>query len=160
CLEKEPRRRYATAAALVEDLRRFGRDEPIAARPPGVPERAARWVRRHPTWSAVLAAGLLLGTMLVGGGLRLAVLEAQRREAVEADLKEVAGLQARARWAEARAALDRAEARLGVAGPNDLSQRLGQARRDLDLVIRLDAIRLKRVTRGELAFYKARANQE
>jgi serine/threonine-protein kinase len=56
--------------------------------------------------------------------------------------------------------LDRAEARLGGVGTGGLGRRPGQARRDLDLAIRLDAIRLKRVTRGELAFYKTRANQE
>ena len=72
----------------------------------------------------------------------------------------MAGLQESARWAEARAALERAEARLDGAGRHDLRRRLGQARRDLDLVIQLDAIRLNRVTRGELAFYKARANRD
>ena len=45
-------------------------------------------------------------------------------------------------------------------GPDDLRRRLGQARRDLDFVIELDSIRLKRVTRGELLFYKTRANRE
>ena len=98
--------------------------------------------------------------MLVGGSLWLVVQQAHRRDAVEADLKELAGLQESARWAEARAALERAEARLGGGGPDDLRRRLGQARRDLDLVIQLDTIRLKRVTRGELAFYKAQANRD
>jgi serine/threonine-protein kinase len=85
--------------------------------------------------------------------------QAHKRDAVEADLKEVAQLREQARWSEARAALDRADAQLGGGGPNDLRLRLGQARRNLELVQKLDDIRLRRVTRGELAFYKRQANQ-
>jgi hypothetical protein len=65
CLHKEPERRYATAAALAEDLRRFQRGEPIAARPACLPERTTKWVRRNPTLSAVLVSGLGLVVMLV-----------------------------------------------------------------------------------------------
>jgi serine/threonine-protein kinase len=160
CLRKDPGRRYATAAALADDLRRFQRHEPIAARPAGLAERLGKWVRRHPTPAALLAASLLAAVALVGASLWLVAQRAHQRDAIEADLKDVAGLQDGARWADARAALERAETRLAGGGPGDLRRRLGQARRDLDLVVQLDSIRLKRVTRGELAFYKARANRE
>jgi serine/threonine-protein kinase len=160
CLHKGPQRRYPTAAALAEDLERFGQGEPIAARPASLPERTGKWVRRHPTTTAMLAASLLLVGMMLGASLWLVAQQAQWRNAVEADLKEVAGLQDSARWAEARAALERAEARLGGGGPDDLRRRLGQARRDLDLVIQLDAIRLRRVTRSELDFSQARADRD
>jgi hypothetical protein len=45
CLQKEPRQRYATAAALAEDLRLFGREEPIRGRRPGLLARMGRWCR-------------------------------------------------------------------------------------------------------------------
>jgi serine/threonine-protein kinase len=159
CLHKAPERRYATAAALAEDLQRFQRGEPIAARPAGLLERTGKWVRRHPTGSALLAATLLLATLLVGGGFSLVVQQTRERHAVESDLKELGELQDRARWAAAQATLKRAQTRLNGAGPDDLRRRLEQARRDLDLVMRLDEIRLKRATRGELVFYKVQADK-
>ena len=160
CLHKEPERRYATAAALAEDLQLFQRGETIVARPAGPAERLGKWVRRHPNQLAVLATSLLAAATLVGAGLWFVVQQAQRRNAFEADLQDVTRLRDRARWTEGRAALERAEVRLGAAGPNDLHGRLGQARRDFDLVIQMDTIRLRRVTRGELDFYKTRADQE
>src|SRR5439155_27170790 len=53
CLEKEPERRYASAAALAEDLRHFQAGKPITARPAGTLERTWRWCRRNPRWAAM-----------------------------------------------------------------------------------------------------------
>jgi WD40 repeat protein len=58
CIQKEPRKRYATALELAEDLHRFLSGEPIRARPVSQVERLARWCRRKPA-QALLAAALL-----------------------------------------------------------------------------------------------------
>ena len=60
CLEKKPTSRYATAAALAEDLRRYLADKPIQARPLGPGERAWRWARRNPGLSLVMLAGVTM----------------------------------------------------------------------------------------------------
>jgi tRNA A-37 threonylcarbamoyl transferase component Bud32 len=67
CLRKPPEQRYASAQELADDLRRFVRGEPVAARPVGRPERIALWVRRNPTvagLSAVAALALVAGTVV------------------------------------------------------------------------------------------------
>jgi serine/threonine protein kinase/tetratricopeptide (TPR) repeat protein len=59
CLEKEPTRRYASAAALADELRRFQDGEPIAARPTPAWERAWKWGKRRPAIVALLGVSLL-----------------------------------------------------------------------------------------------------
>jgi WD40 repeat protein len=60
CLAKEPRRRYASALALAEDLESWLGHRPIAARPANARERLAKWVRRHPAASAFACVGAAL----------------------------------------------------------------------------------------------------
>jgi WD40 repeat protein/serine/threonine protein kinase/tetratricopeptide (TPR) repeat protein len=85
CLEKDPRKRYPSAAALAEDLDRYLQNQPILARPIGPLGRSVKWVRRHPTPSALVAViALALGVVLVGGAtyqVRLghALAEARRQ---------------------------------------------------------------------------------
>jgi WD40 repeat protein len=64
CLQKDPRKRYASAQTLAEDLAHFLKDEPIRARPVGKVERLRRWCRRNPTTAA--AAGLVVLALLAG----------------------------------------------------------------------------------------------
>src|SRR6202035_4943351 len=66
CLHKEPGKRYASAAALAEDLRRFQAGEPIMARPVGRVERAIKWAKRRPVISALLAAVVLVTLAGIG----------------------------------------------------------------------------------------------
>jgi WD40 repeat protein len=62
-LQKNPARRYASAEAMAEDLRRWLAGDPILARRQPVAEQAWRWLRRHPGRMAVL--------LLVVGGIGL-----------------------------------------------------------------------------------------
>jgi tetratricopeptide (TPR) repeat protein len=54
CLEKDPRRRYAAALALAEDLEHWLKHEPIRARHSSVFTRGKKWVRRNPTTAAFI----------------------------------------------------------------------------------------------------------
>jgi WD40 repeat protein len=68
-LQKEPGRRYDSAAALAEDLHRFLAGEPIVARPVPIWERAIKWARRRPVIAALVASILLLLVSLLGLGI-------------------------------------------------------------------------------------------
>jgi TolB-like protein/tRNA A-37 threonylcarbamoyl transferase component Bud32/Tfp pilus assembly protein PilF len=65
CLEKDPKRRYASALALADDLEHWLKHEPIQARRTGMFARGKKWVRRHPT-GTVLGASLLALAAAVG----------------------------------------------------------------------------------------------
>jgi WD40 repeat protein len=65
CLEKEPARRYASAAELANDLRLWLSGRPITARPVGRGERLWKWAKRNPMSAAL--AGSLFVALTVGG---------------------------------------------------------------------------------------------
>ncbi len=69
CLQKAPERRYATAAELADDLRRFLDDRPITARPINAWQRMIKWSRRRPAAAALIAVSVLALAALIGGGV-------------------------------------------------------------------------------------------
>jgi hypothetical protein len=66
-MEKQPRRRYASAGQLAEDLRRFAEGRPILTRRRSRLEKAGRWMRRHKSLTvagvATAAVGLLVAAL-------------------------------------------------------------------------------------------------
>ena len=58
-LEKDPARRYDSARAFGEDLRRFLEGDPIQARRPSLTYRAGKLLRKHRPMAAVLALFLM-----------------------------------------------------------------------------------------------------
>ncbi|MCC7485545.1 MAG: protein kinase [Burkholderiales bacterium] len=121
CLEKNPARRYASAAALRDELDRFLRDEPVRARPVGRPEKIVRWARRKPALATVSALALaLLLTLAIGGPAAAWRIERARVAA------EVAGADARA--AEARTREQLRAALLARSQATRLTGRMGQRR--------------------------------
>jgi peroxiredoxin len=67
CMNKDPKRRYASAEALGRDLERYLAGEPIHARRVSRVERVRKWVRRRPL-AAALAAVLAVGGLALAGG--------------------------------------------------------------------------------------------
>jgi WD40 repeat protein len=107
-LEKDPARRYATAADFADDIRRHLRDEPVRARPASAAYRARKFVRRHRT--VVVAALAIFASLVVG--LVGAVVQASRAR----DAEQVAELEgARARQELRAANIERARL-LGTGG--------------------------------------------
>jgi WD40 repeat protein/serine/threonine protein kinase len=95
-IDKDATRRYPTAEAMAEDLRRFLADEPIQARRTTASEHTWRWCRRNPSLAAALAAMVLI---LVGGTIASSLVairfqalagerEAARVDAVRANQAE------------------------------------------------------------------------
>jgi eukaryotic-like serine/threonine-protein kinase len=93
CIEKDRTRRYESASALAEDVRRHLRDQPVIARPPGTFYVLGKFIRRHRAGFAAATVTALV--VLVGGSVSVwqavratgAEREQRRLRAVEAGLR-------------------------------------------------------------------------
>ena len=110
CLEKEQGKRYGSASALGEDLRRYLAGEPIRARPVTRSERVVKWARRRPAIAALMGLVILVTALGLGGVIW------QWREAVGArDLAEHRRVDADHRRREAEEAREKEEAQTKLA---------------------------------------------
>ncbi len=153
CLDKDPHCRYPSADALGADLRRFIDGEAIKAKPEGRVGRAWRRICRKPGLSAAAAGAALLTITLAvvslwlaaerNDAMRRAIIEQQTTEkAAEEDLRSMVSLMSRRQWAEARAALERAESRLGGRASAEFRKAIDGGHLDLKMVAHLDSIRM------------------
>jgi serine/threonine protein kinase len=94
-MAREPGQRYASAAALADDLQRWLDGLPILARPLGPLGRLLSWSRRKPALAAL--SGLLAGSVITGGVMvwresqRRAVAQAQAEERVDFMIRDLPG---------------------------------------------------------------------
>lgn len=95
-ISKSAAERYASAAELAEDLRRYLTQRPVMAQRPTLMERTRKWLRRHPAY--VIAGGLLMTFGLVGSALAATLIWQQQQLTQQALMRE----QQRAAQAEAR----------------------------------------------------------
>ncbi len=86
-LRSKPQDRYASAAVLADDLRRWLDGRPVVARRGGRRYRVAKFIRRHrlPVAFAALAAAALVASTLVA--VRQARASARERDRALADLR-------------------------------------------------------------------------
>jgi len=89
CLEKDPARRYQSAAALADDLSCWLTGQPISARPVSDFERFTRWCFRNPGVALPSALALLF---LIFGTVTTSIfaVRASERATLEAEARQVA----------------------------------------------------------------------
>jgi eukaryotic-like serine/threonine-protein kinase len=117
-LAREPHRRYASAAELSEDVRRYLDGEPVRARPASLAYRAGKFVGRHRAASALAAfvvVSLVAGAAFALYRARAAEAESarQRRLLYLAEMREAGRDLDEGDFAGLRAALARWEPRAG-----------------------------------------------
>ena len=106
-LEKDRNRRYDSAGALAEDVRRYLHDEPVLACPPSAGYRLRKAARRHR--AALATAATVFSALAIGAGIAMwqavVATRAERNAHVAAGEEKKAKEAAEAREAEAKAIL-------------------------------------------------------
>jgi WD40 repeat protein len=120
-LEKDPRRRYASARELADDLNRLLKGEPVTARRISMLARGRMWCMRRPAiagLSAALVLVALVGLAAAGTQWRAAVANADvaQRNAAAASANAERAMKSEKEAVDQRDALARSNRRLRLAG--------------------------------------------
>ena len=134
CLHKEPAKRYASAAELADDLRRFSRGEIVKARPTGRTEKVWRWCKRNPlaTGLATAVSMALISVAVTVSVSAVNILDARER----ADEKAAEATKAQG---EAEKALSQVKMEFARAEENAKKTRLEQARQFVGQGLRIQS---------------------
>ena len=148
CLERDPARRYPSAAALRQDLQHWLRGESLRARSIGLRYRAARWLRRNRVAGWSLGVACLIVLLAAGWSLHARRIAAEREEQVARLAEGGESLRQRMRLLrlapaqdlsaavsglnEEMRALEQQATRLGEAGAKRTQRALAQAWLDLE----------------------------
>ncbi|QEH34847.1 Serine/threonine-protein kinase PknD [Aquisphaera giovannonii] len=81
CLARDPADRYASAAEVAAEIRRYLSDEPVEAYPEPWTARSRRWVGRHRTLASVALATLLVATACLSVATAMLKVAGDRAEA-------------------------------------------------------------------------------
>ena len=164
-LQKNPARRYQSAGALAEDVRRYRRGLPISARRDSVRYRASKFIRRHAIGvaaTALVLAALVAG--LIGTAWQASVASREATKATEvsrflASLFEVADpARANAAAITARELLDRGATRIetDLAGQPEVQAEmmllLGRIYRELGVLDRAEPLLERSLALRQLRF--------
>jgi WD40 repeat protein len=131
CLEKDPARRYQTAADLGADLRRWLAHEPILARPPSALYHLRKFARRHTALVGGVAATMAASVLGLVGTILFAVGEARQRGLAEKHAQTALGEEREAMFQTYRARLAAAVAALSAHDVADAAHQLNEAPADL-----------------------------
>jgi len=144
CMEKDPARRYESALAVAEDLRRWREGEPILARRPTLRYRAGKWAQRHRLVVVVGAVGLVTAMAFAWMGVRARFTAAAQARWTQHFTQGAERMEALARY-------------IHLSPPHDLRPELGHLRAQLR-TMQEDFARAGRPGRGPGAYALGRAH--
>jgi serine/threonine protein kinase len=150
-LDKDRNRRYESANSLARDIERYLRDEPVQACPPSAAYRFRKFARRNKraiATATVVGIAILFAVGTLAGSIGWVSRDRAARHAAIED-EAIRGVISAERlrdnkaFAESLFEIKRAESLLAGVDSEEVRDRAGTVRADLDMVASLEEIRLQ-----------------